>query len=511
MASRSRSNSANEANPLLAKGYSPKPSQSGLESAKLDVHANASQETVELLKLAFPIVATLMLEFLPGAFSVALVGHIDSPMRKEFVDAAALASVFLSITGLSIGSGLSTAMDTLCSQTVGAGKLYNLGMYFQSGLIVLGSMYIPSLILNFNSEFFLVALGQDATVAELAGSFSKITVFALPGIFLYELLKKVLQAQKIVSPMAYIAVLTNFIYFGLGYYFCYHTELGFLGAAYARTISQLLLPVFGFSYLLWNPVYKEWWPADHSFSAQWKSAWGHVPEFFALGIPGTAMLALSVAKEWTGMLMMIMEWWAFEICQLMAGWMPNPVLSISVQSVLMSLSAQAYSLFLGLSIATTVRLGNALGANEPNRAKIISKVSLGVTFCAGLFVSLVFLLAHNALPQIFISDPASIEATQRVLAIFVVFELIDGMSCSAQSLLKGMGKQSVGAWVNAGAYYLFGIPTGALLVFVFHFGIEGFWIGLAMGLFGGFCVYIWFVSRVSWKQMAIEAISRTAT
>ncbi|CAK4605058.1 unnamed protein product [Aphanomyces euteiches] len=395
MASRSRSNSANEANPLLAKGYSPKPSQSGLESAKLDVHANASQETVELLKLAFPIVATLMLEFLPGAFSVALVGHIDSPMRKEFVDAAALASVFLSITGLSIGSGLSTAMDTLCSQTVGAGKLYNLGMYFQSGLIVLGSMYIPSLILNFNSEFFLVALGQDATVAELAGSFSKITVFALPGIFLYELLKKVLQAQKIVSPMAYIAVLTNFIYFGLGYYFCYHTELGFLGAAYARTISQLLLPVFGFSYLLWNPVYKEWWPADHSFSAQWKSAWGHVPEFFALGIPG--------------MLMMIMEWWAFEICQLMAGWMPNPVLSISVQSVLMSLSAQAYSLFLGLSIATTVRLGNALGANEPNRAKIISKVSLGVTFCAGLFVSLVFLLAHNALPQIFISDPASIE------------------------------------------------------------------------------------------------------
>ncbi|KAG9401939.1 hypothetical protein AC1031_007643 [Aphanomyces cochlioides] len=491
MASRSRSNSANEANPLLAEGYSPKPCQSGLESAKLDVHANASQETVELLKLAFPIIATLMLEFLPGAFSVALVGHIDSPMRKEFVDAAALASVFLSITGLSIGSGLSTAMDTLCSQTVGAGKLYNLGMYFQSGLIVLGSMYIPCLILNFNSEFFLVALGQDATVAKLAGSFSKITVFALPGIFLYELLKKVLQAQKIVSPMAYIAVLTNFIYFGLGYYFC------FLGAAYARTISQLLLPVFGFSYLLWNPVYKEWWPADHNFSAQWKSAWGHVPEFFALGIPG--------------MLMMIMEWWAFEICQLMAGWMPNPVLSISVQSVLMSLSAQAYSLFLGLSIATTVRLGNALGANEPNRAKIICKVSLGVTFCAGLFVSLVFLLAHDALPQVFISDPASIEATQRVLAIFVVFELIDGMSCSAQSLLKGMGKQSVGAWVNAGAYYLFGIPTGALLVFVFHFGIEGFWIGLAMGLFGGFCVYIWFVSRVSWKQMAIEAISRTST
>ncbi|KAF0712665.1 hypothetical protein As57867_004720, partial [Aphanomyces stellatus] len=463
----------------------------------VDAAPSFRDEAIALIQFAFPIITTLVLEFLPGAFSVAIVGHIDSPLRKEFVDAATLSTMFLNITGLSIGFGLSTAMDTLCSQTVGAGKLYNLGMYFQSGLIVLGSMYIPSVIMNYHAEYFLLLLHQDPTVAALAGTFSRVSVWCLPGIFLYELIKKVLQAQNIVKPMAYIAVVSNAMYGGIGYYLCYHTELGFLGAAYARTITNTLLPLFAMIYLWWNPVYKEWWPEDHCFSKQWKAALDHVPEFFALGVPG--------------MLMMLMEWWAFEVCAIMAGWMANPVLSISVQSVLMSLSAQAYALFLGLGIATTVRLGNALGANEPNRAKMISSVALAVTGATCICVSIAFMLTHEYLPVIFISDPASIAATQHALAWFCVFELVDGMSCSAQSLLKGMGKQSVGAWVNAAAYYLLGIPLGALLAFYFGIGIEGLWIGLASGLFFGFSVYLWFICRVDWKEVADDAIARTST
>ncbi|ETV77787.1 hypothetical protein, variant 3 [Aphanomyces astaci] len=402
MTSRSRSNSVDVSALLvvLTPSSVTKHQQADLEKVHLnaDAHPDLRQETVALLQLAFPIIATLALEFLPGAFSVAIVGHIDSPLRKEYVDAATLSTMFLNISGLSIGCGLSTAMDTLCSQTVGAGKLYNLGMYFQSGLIVLGSMFLPSLILNYHAEYFLLALHQDPVVAALAGTYSRVSVWCLPGFFLYELLKKVLQAQNIVHPMAYIAIVSNVVYGLLGYYMCYYTELSFLGAAYARTISNTLLPVFALIYLTWNPVYKVWWPADHSVSSQWKAALAHVPEFFTLGIPG--------------MLMMLMEWWAFEVCAVMAGWMEDPVLAISVQSVLMSLSAQAYSLFLGLSIATTVRLGNALGANEPHRAELISRVALGVALVAGAFVSLVFLVTHEYLPLIFISDPASIEYVQ---------------------------------------------------------------------------------------------------
>ncbi|CAK4697651.1 unnamed protein product [Aphanomyces euteiches] len=375
MVSRSPSNAATEANPLLEEALQHKFDQAKLEQDNVAHDSpNATEESFELVKLALPIIATLILEFLPGAFAVAVVGHIDSPLKKEYVDAATLSVMFLNITGLSIGFGLSTAMDTLCSQTVGAGKLYNLGM----------SMFIPAWIVNYNTEFFLLALGQDPTVAALAGSFSKISVFAMPGVFLYELIKKVLQAQKIVSPMAYIAVLTNLVYFGLGYYLCYETDIGFLGAAYARAISQSLLPIFAYLYLLWNPVHKDWWPTDHGSSAQWKAAWDHVPEFFSLGVPGKS------------------------ICKFSKSDMNARHAYDDFGVVLMSLASQAFSIYLGINIATTVRLGNALGVNEPNRAHMISNVALGISLAAGVFMSIVFLITRDFLPRAFISDPTSI-------------------------------------------------------------------------------------------------------
>ncbi|KAF0700278.1 Aste57867_9186 [Aphanomyces stellatus] len=489
-----------EETPLLAAARQSSPKATPCphnDTLHLHVQLSFRGEAIALVQFALPIIATLVLEMLPGAFTIALVGHIDSPLRQDFVAASTLSTMFFNITGLSIGFGLTTAMDTLCSQTVGAGKLNNLGLYFQTGVLVLGGMFIPSVVLNYHAEYFLLLLRQDPTVAALAGTFSRVSVWCLPGLFLYELVQKVLQAQNIVAPMAYIAVVSNAMYGGIGYYLCYHTELGFLGAAYARTITNSLLPLLAMVYLWWNPVYKDWWPQDHCHSKQWMAALGHVPEFLTLGVPG--------------MLMMLMEWWAFEVCAVMAGWMASPVLSITVQSILVSLATQAYSLFLGLGIATTVRLGNALGANEPNRAKMISSVALAVTGATCICVSIAFMLTHAYLPMLFISDTASIAALQHALAWFCVFELIDGMNCSAQSLLKGMGKQSIGAWVNAAAYYLLGIPLGALLAFYVGMDIEGLWIGLASGLFFGFSVYIYFICHVDWQEVAADAITRTST
>ena len=37
-------------------------------------------------------------------------------------------------------------------------------------------------------------------------------------------------------------------------------------------------------------------------------------------------------------------------------------------------------------------------------------------------------------------------------------------------VVRGSGKQKIGALANLGAYYLAGIPSGALLAFVYHIG-----------------------------------------
>ncbi|OQR97782.1 Multidrug/Oligosaccharidyl-lipid/Polysaccharide (MOP) Flippase Superfamily [Achlya hypogyna] len=453
-------------------------------------------EVVELLHLAYPIVVAFVMEFLPGFLGVALVGHLDSPLTKEFVDAAALSTVFLNLSSLSVGFGLASAMDTLCSQAVGAGKTHMLGVYLQCGILVLGLTYIPMFLMNYHTAYFLRLFGQDPTVAALAGDFSRVTVFCLPLCFLYELLKKVLQAQQNVAPMAYIAMFSNVVYATVGYYLCYHTSFGFIGVAYARLACVASMVLMAGLYMVRNPIYKTWWLQGATWSSQWFEAVAHVPEFLRFGVPA--------------MVMMLLEWWALEILTLMSGWTPLPVLAISVHSVLVTLSSVAFSIFLGISIATTIRVGTALGAYEPQRAKMIAFASYIVMLGSAAVLGSFVLATHNVLPAWFINDPASIAETQGALYVLVIYQLMDAMKMAAQGLLRGMGRQAIGANVNAVAYCVVGLPMAALVGLHCGFDVPGLWTGMTVGVAMAFVIFTGLLLRTDWRAMADAAADRTS-
>lgn len=114
-----------------------------------------------------------------------LVGHMDAPDTKLFVD---VATMFTNSSALSIGFGLSSALDTLCSQAYGAQRYKQIGIYLQSAIIVIfGFCLVPIFLLNWHTETFLLLVGQDPHVAKLAGEFSRITVFGTPFLFIYEM------------------------------------------------------------------------------------------------------------------------------------------------------------------------------------------------------------------------------------------------------------------------------------------------------------------------------------
>ncbi|TMW59155.1 hypothetical protein Poli38472_007300 [Pythium oligandrum] len=100
------------------------------------------------LKLMYPLTLTYLLEYAPGLVCIILVGHIDSPETNAYVDAATISTMFTNISALSIGFGLSSALDTLCSQAYGAGRRKKIGIYLQSAFIVVGSCLLPIFLVN---------------------------------------------------------------------------------------------------------------------------------------------------------------------------------------------------------------------------------------------------------------------------------------------------------------------------------------------------------------------------
>ncbi|CAI5715893.1 unnamed protein product [Peronospora destructor] len=131
-----------------------------------DVHPDIKTEVRKLSALAYPVTFTSVLEFFPQLVSMALVGHLDSPLTKQYLDGVALSTMCVNLTAIGVEFGSATAMDTLCSQ---AGKPKKLGIYLQSGLIVLGLATIPVFIINWHKEAFLVMIGQPAQVAKFTG------------------------------------------------------------------------------------------------------------------------------------------------------------------------------------------------------------------------------------------------------------------------------------------------------------------------------------------------------
>ncbi|CAH0478848.1 unnamed protein product [Peronospora belbahrii] len=443
------------------------------------------------MALAYPVVITYTLEYLPGLICIILVGHLESRDTKRYVAAATLSTMFTNISSLSIGFGLTSALDTLCSQAYGAGKLDKLGLYLQSGLLVVGSCLLPVFLLNWHAEYFLILTGQDTEVARLAGEFSRVTVFGVPFLFAYEMARKILQAQNIVRPMVLFALVGTFINVFGGYVLTYWTPLGFHGAALSRTLGYMVLPLCLIPYFIISRNHIQWWNGW-----QIKKAYALVPLFLRLGLPGLAMIA--------------MEWWAYELLAVLAGNLPDGVVAVSAHAVLMNVASSIYTVFMGVSVSSNIRVGNCLGANHPKKARVISRTTLSTVFVLScFFAGLVFLLRHQ-IPLVVLNDPVAIKRASDALIVMVPYEIIDSLNCVIQGIYKGAGWQDMAAKTNVLAFYVIGIPLGALLSFYFDIGIEGLWIGFGIGITTAFTVCSTNLYYASWEQMAIEARARLA-
>ncbi|TMW59206.1 hypothetical protein Poli38472_007351 [Pythium oligandrum] len=449
-------------------------------------------EFKSLCELSYPVIFTYVLEFLPGIVSMTLVGHMDSPKTKEYVDGVSLSTMFMNLTGVAFGFGLATAMDTLCSQAYGAGKPMKMGIYFQCGILVLGFTVIPVFLLNWFTDRFLLWMGQPAEVAMLAGRFSRLILPGIPFLYVYELFKKLLQAQNVVKPMVYIAILSNVVNIVLGVYLTWYTSLGYDGAAIARTISNVVLPTALIPYFMMHPeVVRQWWPG-------WKlsQAIQHLKAFLTLGIPG--------------MFMMLLEWWSFEIMAAFVGWLPDSVVALSVHSVLTNISTLTFNFFLGIAVATNIRVGNYVGSNQPDHAKLASALGMGLSLLVSTALAVVVVFTRYLLPVVFINDPTSVSLAGHALLFLMPYQMFDAINSVMQGVFRGTGRQSLAAYINLFGYFAIGLPFGVYLAFNLEFGVEGLWLGLTGGIAAGALISFIKIWRTNWDEMTDAARVRTS-
>ncbi|NXB30951.1 S47A2 protein, partial [Eulacestoma nigropectus] len=124
-----------------------------------------------------------------------------------------------------------------------------------------------------------------------------------------------------------------------------------------------------------------------------------------------------------GMVMMCIEWWTFEIGSFLAGLIS--VVELGAQSVIYELASVAYMVPLGISVAASVRVGNALGAGDVVQAKTSCITAL---LCTGVFAVVVAALLgslRGVVGYIFTNDTEIVSLVSKVMLIFSPFHLLD--------------------------------------------------------------------------------------
>jgi multidrug resistance protein, MATE family len=419
----------------------------------------AIRELRPTLRLAAPITAGQVGQMLMGVTDTIMVGHVGTLALA----ACAFGNNVLMVVAIA-GFGVLTAVSVRVSHAHGAGVAHAMARAYYAGV---GLSVIGGLLCALGMHLIyplLHHLGQADGVVEQAEAYTLIVTWSLIPAWLTATARNYLESQSRPWPAFWIMfggvllnVLLNWILiFGhLG-----APALGLAGAGWATLISRVVTFVAMTAFVLMgSSAPSERWKPDR----EW---WGEQVALLRLGIP-------------TG-LQLLSEVGAFSVAALLIGRLG--AVPLAAHQIAITCASTTFMFPLGVAMASTVRIAQALGAGRQDLLRPIGAGALFVGLVVMSAFTVILVAAGHLIARGFVSDPAVIAIAAQLLVIAGIFQLVDGVQVVASGLLRGLRDMNAPMWITVAAYWFIALPLGSWLAFGRGQGAAGMWVGLAWGL-----------------------------
>lgn len=443
------------------------------EIRNTDVNCTTLHLSLLLAKRAIPVCLGFLFMYLNSFITLTYAGHLNlDPDKRDAVFAGvSLATMTANVSFVSLMVGMSSGIDTLCSQHFGARNYKEVGIILQRAVLICSVMGVPLLSIWFFSAKIFVAIGVDPYVADIVQSFLMIKLYEAPFVVVGVCYEKYLSSFGVVNPPLYANITTNVTLAVSNYILIKVFDISYQGLAISNVLASVLSSFMMILASIRHPdVQKTLQPLSWDMFYQW---W----EFCSLGLPATLMLCS--------------EWWAFEILIIMASLLGTS--EVDAQTITMQTGMLAYMIPLGISISTSSLVGNFLGAEKPTVAVRIGKLAYCLVLCTQILIGLTIFFFGHWIAQAYTDDQAVIRICLLLVPFLSFFCIIDGLVAVGSGILKGVGKQRVGAITNILSFYGIGLPMAYYLCFHTQFEVRGLLMGLSFGTACQALILLWMV------------------
>ena len=404
-----------------------------------------------MIRIAFPIIIQQLMFSLLNLLGVIFVGQ-KGDASVAAVGLAGQIAFLLNLVHFGIISG--AAMFT--AQFWGKRDIPNLRRVLGLCLMlaISASLIFFALSQLFPSQILRI-YSKDAAVIELGTSYIRTfswTFLFFAITFSYALVMRSTGNVKTPTMISVVALLiSTFLSYSLVFGKFGLPELGIQGAAVAAVIARFLecVALLTVTYATRSPV-----------AASFRELTGFDRVFFSRVIKPMLPVILNEL------------FWSLGITTYNIIYGRMGTQSYAAMNIVATIEQVAFVVFIGVSNATSVHVGNRIGAGKEDEAYLYAGRSLGIGIVGGLFLGLVLQLVKIPVLSLYKVSPEVIQNASLLINVvsFFLWIRVNNMT-TVVGILRAGGDTRFSLFLDGIIIWIVGVPMAYLGAFVFHFPV----------------------------------------
>jgi MATE family multidrug resistance protein len=433
------------------------------------------QHTRDILVLSLPVVA--------GQIGMTLLGQTDALMIGQlghvYLSAANLAnSIFYILTVVCFG--ITYAVSSLVSESVGSGEPHRAGLFLRQGLWAGLAVAAITTALGYFSADLLPLMGQPPADVALAAPFLRIIALSTPFMVVFIVYKqyadglsRTVPGMTITMGMVVLNVVLNWLFIEGRWGF---PRMELEGAGWATFLSRLLGMLAFMGYVHGTRAFNGYGgesaaavsAAEKQFY-RWHPDFAAIRKILSLGLPMGFQFFFEVA--------------AFAGVAIIIGWQQDASVARAAHQIALGVVSFTFMVVMGLSTGASVRVGTFKGMGDRGnllRAGL-SGLGLSVAFM-GTATVLILVFRHRIGYLYGIEEPEVLRLVSGLMLIVALFEILDGIQGTASGLLRGLQDVRFATGLTFVAYWIVSLPLSYWLALPLGWGVYGAWTAFIFSL-----------------------------